>query len=152
MSKELTALDPKREELQTVETWIAEAEAEVIEIGTALRRARGRVLDGLEAQQDQVKARLDELQERRKKLIEALGARTLTDDVIGNLTQYAEDVRLGPVLSEAEGLKHATYDEKRLTLRALQVRVKVKAGEVESVTGIIDFRSLSCAVANCSPA
>ncbi len=118
--EELDSSEPKRAELQAIEVLIEQADQEANEIATALRKATGRVGDKLQAQQDEVNARIDALIERRAKLQAELGARLLTDDAIGDIVQFARDVR--------EGIKNADFDAKRRMLETLGVKITIKAG------------------------
>jgi hypothetical protein len=55
--QEFAALDPKMEELRAVEAMIAQAEADAIEIGRALREASGLVAKSLKQNMDEVNLR-----------------------------------------------------------------------------------------------
>jgi len=79
---ELDALEPKRVELQAVDDFIKQSENEIEEIATALRRARDKVREALQAQQDRANERNAEYIAPRDKLLAELSDRTYTDEAI----------------------------------------------------------------------
>jgi len=124
--QELAALDPKMEELRAVEAMIAQAEADAIEIGQALRQATGLVAKSLKQNMDDVNLRYDALCERRKVLQSEVSETKLTDSAIEGLVQFAQDVFVG--------IKQADFQTKRRNLEALQVRVVVDNGKFRIVS------------------
>jgi site-specific DNA recombinase len=128
---EAHADEPIRAELQTIEDFIAQADGEADEIALAMRQAKGRVGESLQRQQEELNARLAGYQKRRGELIAELGARHFTDYAIADLLQFARDVRAG--------IDNATFEDKRRIMEMLKVTVTVKGGEVDSVSGVIDF-------------
>ncbi|MBI3741037.1 MAG: recombinase family protein [Chloroflexi bacterium] len=123
--------EPKRAELEAAKEMIEEADRDIDEIAAALPKATGRVGDALQAKSAEANARYAAHVKRRDELTAELGARVLTDDSIADILQYARDVR--------EGLDNVTFDDKRRILESLKVKVTVKGGKVDAVTGIISF-------------
>lgn len=74
--KELDEQNPKRAELQAVDDFIQQAEAEIDEIAIALRKASGRVGESLKKQMDDANARYDGYIARRAEIQKELGAQT----------------------------------------------------------------------------
>ena len=131
---ELAAQEPKRDELQAIEAEIAGAEEEVNEIAEALRKAKGRVGDKLQAQQDEVNARLDTLTKKRAELQAELAARRLTDDTVASIlewraSQLQEDIAIGRA--------NATDEDKRRIFEMIQLAVTVREGVVENMTCVV---------------
>ena len=79
---ELDALEPKRVELQAVDDFIKQSENEIEEIATALRRARDKVREALQAQQDRANERNAEYIAPRDKPLAELSDCTYTDKAI----------------------------------------------------------------------
>jgi site-specific DNA recombinase len=127
---ELTAQDPKRDELQAVEDFIAQSDREADEIALAMRQAKGRVVESLQKQQDDLNARLEGYHKRRGELIAELGARRLTDDAIQDIIEFARDVRTG--------IDEADFETKQRIFELLDVKVKVDD----------DKAQVSCVIAN----
>ena len=127
---ELTAQDPKRDELKAVEDFIAQADREADEIALAMRQAKGRVVESLQKQQDDLNARLEGNHKRRTELIAELGARRLTDDAIQDIMGFARDVRTG--------IEEADFETKQRIFELLDVKVKVDD----------DKAQVSCVIAN----
>jgi hypothetical protein len=123
--KELDTQDPKRAELEVVENFIQQAEAEIDEIAVALRKASGRVGESLKKQMDDANARYNGYITRRSEIQKDLGARELTDDALTDIMRYTQDVRLG--------IAEADFETKQKILESLDVRVKI-AGEKAQVT------------------
>ena len=115
---ELQAFTPKREELQTVTTMIEEAEREAVQIGAALARASGLVGKMLQDSMTAINQRYEALCSRRDELLAGLEEQRLTDDAIGRIVQFAEDVRAG--------MENADYQTARHILEVLKVEVIIK--------------------------
>ena len=79
---ELDALEPKPVELQAVDDSSKQSENEIEEIATALRKARGKVREARQAQQDRANERNAEYIAPRDKLLAELSDRTYTDEAI----------------------------------------------------------------------
>jgi len=126
--------NPKRAELETVEAFIRQAENEIEEIATALRKARGKVGETLQAQQDKVNARHAEYIAHRDALIAELGERRLTDERIERALKLRGQIALG--------MENATDEDKRQLFEMLGVSVVVKDGEAK-VTCLIPEELLS---------
>jgi site-specific DNA recombinase len=127
--EELAALDPKREELSTVEAMITDAEREAVEIGQALKRASGIVGKALERDMENINRRYEALGKRREVLQAEIGAVRLTEAAIYEALEFAQDVRIG--------IENADFETKRRNLETLQVEVTVKDGwyYVKSLAG-----------------
>ena len=142
---ELGAQDPRRDEIQAVENFIRQAEAEIDEIAVALRKASGRVGESLKKQMDDANARYDSYITRRAEIQKELGARKLTDDTLKDIVDYAKDVRLG--------IDKADFATKQKILESLDVRVKVDGDKAQVSCVITDSTSstISCRTrsANC---
>jgi site-specific DNA recombinase len=119
---ELDTMVPQRDELESIEAMIAEAEHEAGQIGRALIDASGIVKKSLEKDMQPVNVRYEALTARRDELITKLGARRLTDDAIAALIQYRQDT--------IEGMKQSEASDKRRILEMLGVKVKVVGGQV----------------------
>lgn len=117
---ELRELEPKQDELMTVNAMIADAEREAVEIGLALRQASGVVGKMLKNDANNVNKRYDALCSRRDKLQMELSEQKLTDNAIERIIQYAEDVRVG--------MENADYETARLNLEMLKVRIIIEDG------------------------
>ncbi len=119
---EQDALAPKRDRLETIRDLIKHCEQEANETAAALKRAKGIVLAKLEADMDSVNNRYIKLTDERDRLLVELqtGAR-LDEGALSRALQFRADV--------IEGLKHPTFDDKRLYLDLLRVTVKVKDGK-----------------------
>ena len=115
---ELQAFTPKREELQTVTTMIEEAEREAVQIGAALARVGGLVGKTLQDSMTAINQRYEALCSRRDELLAGLEEQRLTDDAIGRIVQFAEDVRAG--------MENADYQTARHILEVLKVEVIIK--------------------------
>lgn len=115
--QEIETLDPIREKLQITNDLIKHEVSEAAKIAAALpdtkkdSLARKIMLEKDEA----INARLKELATQREKYITQLGARNLTDDRVGTIMQFAEDLK--------KGIDNADYDKKRVTLETLKVKV-----------------------------
>jgi capsid protein len=129
--QEFAALDPKREELRAVDAMIAQAEADAVEIGQALRQATGLVAKSLKQNMDEVNLRYEALSERHKVLQSEVTETKLTNTAIEGLVQFAQDVFVG--------IKEADFQTKRRNLEVLRVRVVVDGGKftIESLAGKI---------------
>ena len=127
--QELEALDPKLEELNTVEAMIANTEQEAAEIGQALKRAEGVVAKTLDRDMKEVNARYEVLCQRKETLLEQVSERHLTDSAIQGILQFAEDVFTGK--------ENASFETKRRNLEMLDVRIVVDSGRyvMESIAG-----------------
>ena len=117
---ELTAQDPQRDELETVETLIKHADREVTEIATALPKANGRVAEVLQEKMKEANARYESLTKRRDEIQSKMGARKLTDEVLTGIMEYARKVR--------RGIAKADYFTKRRILESLGVKVTIQDG------------------------
>jgi hypothetical protein len=124
-------LDPEMEELRAVNPMIAQAEADALEIGHALRQATGLVAKSLKQNMDGVNLRYEALFGRRKVLQSEVAETKLTDTAIECLVQFAQDVFVG--------IKEADFRTKRRNLEVLQIRVVVDSGKftIESLAGKI---------------
>ncbi len=132
---ELTAQDPKRDELKAVEDFIAQCDAEADEIAATMRIAKGRVGERVQKQQDDLNARLEGYHKRRGELIAELGARHLTDNAIGDVIKYAQDVRTG--------IEQADFETKQRIFELLDVQVAVKDGQAR-VSCVIASNTSCC--------
>lgn len=121
-------LAPKREELEAVEKLIANCDVDAAECAAALRKAKGRVKESLEIQQDEINARYDALAKRRDELQTELGARRLTDASVQAALRFREDALVG--------MKAPTQQDKRSQLETLRVQVEIKDGKAR-ITCII---------------
>jgi site-specific DNA recombinase len=115
--EELAALTPKIEELNAVEAMIIQAEAEVLEIGKAIRHASGLVAKSLEQNMNEVNSRYDAFCQRREVLKSELSVTRLTDNAIQELVVFAQDV--------FAGIKNTDFQTKRRNLEILKVKVKI---------------------------
>jgi len=127
--QELEALDPKLEELNTVEAMIVDTEQEAVEIGQALKRASGLVAEKLDQNMKEVNTRYEALCKRRDTLQEQVSVMRLTDSAIQGVLQFAEDV--------FTGIENASFETKRRNLEMLDVQVVVDSGRyvMESIAG-----------------
>ncbi len=127
--EELNDLDPKREELNTVEAMIIQAEREARQIANAVKRAKGIIAKSLEDEMAIINERYDALCERRRKLQATVESARLTDDAVQQVLDFAADVRVG--------IQNADFQTKRRNLELLEVHVTVNEGhfEVESLAG-----------------
>ena len=87
--QELEALDPKLEELNTVEAMIADTELEAVEIGQAMKRASGLVARTLDQNMKEVNTRYEALCERRDTLQSEVSVVRLTDSAIQEVMEFA---------------------------------------------------------------
>ncbi len=119
---EIDAQEPKRDELEAVEANLAHTEKQAAELARALRKTDPDEIVGKNLQQDvhRTNALHKEQLQRRDELTAELSARTLTDDAIGDILQYARDVR--------EGIESADFGDMRINLERLRVEVEVKNG------------------------
>jgi len=129
--EELSALDPKMEELNAVEAMIIQAEADAAEVGQALKRATGLVAKSLEQNMNEVNQRYEAMCKRREILQADLNVTQLTDDAIQGLIEFAQDVFIG--------IEDADFQTKRRNLEMLKVRVEVDNGifRIDSLAGQI---------------
>lgn len=129
--EEVTALDPKMEELNAVEAMIIQAEADAVEVGQALKRATGLVAKSLEQNMNEVNQRYEAMCKRREILQADLNVTQLTDDAIQGLIEFAQDVFIG--------IEDADFQTKRRNLEMLKVRVEVDNGifRIDSLAGQI---------------
>jgi site-specific DNA recombinase len=118
--EELDALAPKRDELATVEAWIAECEREAADYADELLRApkEGLTRRTLEARAKEIDGRYVTLTGKRDKLQADLSRRTFTDEAIQATLQFREDVYLG--------MQDPDYNTKLRNLERLGVLVVVK--------------------------
>ncbi|MBT3316036.1 MAG: recombinase family protein [Anaerolineae bacterium] len=126
---ELSAFDPKQEELNAVIAMIGDTEKEAIEVGRALRYASGIVATKLKQNIDEIDRRYEALVERQAEIEEDLSTTKLTDEAVDDLLQFAEDAFLG--------IENADFETKRRTLEMLQVVVTIKEKRfyVNSIAG-----------------
>ncbi len=115
---ELDAVQPKRDRLQIVQDMIAEAEREASKLAQALVKASGVVGDALQRQIDDVNGRHAKLMRERDRLQAEIEAGALTDAQIEQAMHYRRDV--------IEGLKHATFEDKREMFKLLQIEVTIR--------------------------
>ncbi len=125
---ELEEHEPQSTELAAVETLIAEAEKEAIEIGTALRKATGIVEKTLERQQAELDARYTRLTARRDELKALLANRRLTDEAVDAILQFAADMQ--------KGLEHADLALRRQMLDTFNAHITVKDGKATLHYGV----------------
>jgi site-specific DNA recombinase len=121
--QELDALQPKRERLAHIEGLIAQAESDAAKLARALVNASGGIVGNtLKQQIEDVNTRHSALCAERDALAAQIEAGALTDDQITTmLTMFAQDV--------TEGLRNATFENKRQALEDLDVRVKVEGNQ-----------------------
>lgn len=115
--EELSALNPKQDEYAAIREMIANTEREAVEIGQALQRASGIVAKSLEDNIREVNRRYDALNARLEVLQAEMSSARLTDNVIQDALQFAQDIRTG--------IENADYETKRRNLELLQVKVPV---------------------------
>jgi site-specific DNA recombinase len=146
---EQDSLSPKRERLETVNALITHCEQEAAETAAALKKAKGLVLANLQADMDSIDARYDKLTGERERLVTELETGPHFDnEALARALQFRADV--------IEGLKHPTFDDKRLYFELLQVAVTVKdnqavircalpieKSEINLSEANIDFRTTS---------
>jgi len=127
--QELEALDPKLEELNTVEAMIADTELEAVEIGQAMKRASGLVARTLDQNMKEVNTRYEALCERRDTLQSEVSVVRLTDSAIQEVMEFAEDV--------FTGIENADFETKRRILEMLDMSVVANSGryKMESIAG-----------------
>jgi site-specific DNA recombinase len=124
--RELTEREPKRDELQAIEATIANTEKQAADLARSIH-----LIDPNEDDDNIVAKKLrqdvkrtNELYKaqikRRDEIITELGAQTLTDEEIGDLMQYAEDVRAV--------VRGADPSKRRYFLERLKVSVKITNG------------------------
>ncbi len=118
---EQASAQPKRDQLALVLDYIRETESEIDEIALALRRAKGKIADKLEKDQDEVNARYTKLCQERDNLIADLEQKILTDKEIADMLQYREDA--------ISGFKTPTFEDKRYYLEQLRIQVVIKGEE-----------------------
>lgn len=118
--EELAALNPKVEELSAVEAMMVQAEADALEIGQALRHAKGLVAKSLEQNMNDVNSRYDALCKRREELLTGLSGAKLTDGAIQGFLEFAKDVSVG--------IENADFQTKRSNLEMLKVKVQIHEG------------------------
>lgn len=120
---EQDGLAPKRERLETIEELIKHCEKEAAETAVALKKAKGLVLTKLQADMDSIDVRYAKLTAERDRLsAEVRMASRLDDEALARALQFRADM--------IRGLVEPTFDDKRLYLELLQVKVKVKSGKV----------------------
>ncbi len=119
---EIDAQEPKRDELKAIESNIAHTEKQAAELARALRRTDpdGIVGKSLQADIDKTNALYREQLKRRDDLIAELSSRTLTDEAIGSIIQFARDVR--------RGIESAEFADRQFAVERLNVQVKVENG------------------------
>lgn len=115
---ETQAIQPKREELDTVNALIEQTENEADKLARALTNESGVVGRALRRQIDDVDRRYTELTRRRDELQAALDAQTITDADISHTVQFRKDV--------LKGIEAAVYEDKRRVLKLLRVVTTVK--------------------------
>jgi hypothetical protein len=109
--------------LETIEELIRHCEKEAAETAVALKKAKGLVLTKLQADMDSMDVRYTKLTAERDRLsAEVRTASRLDDEVLARALQFRSDM--------IKGLVEPTFDDKRLYLELLQVKVKVKSGKV----------------------
>ena len=119
---EYASQDPKREELQAVETMIKECEEEALTLAVALEKSKSRLVSKtLEDKMRQLDERYAKLEIRQQELEATLEAR-VTDEVIEGAVSFAQTVSLG--------FKCADRDAKRRILDIFNARVTVKEQRV----------------------
>ena len=129
--EELEAINPKIEELNTIESMIVSTEQEAVEIGQALRRASGLVTRSIEQSMTEVNMQYEALCKRRDELTNHLGETRMTDSAIQDLFEFAQDISIG--------IENADFETKRRTLQLLKVKVIIEKGTfaIDCVAGII---------------
>jgi len=127
--QELEALDPKLEELNAVEALITDTEQEAVEIGQAIKRAKGLVAKTLDQNMKEVNTRYEALCKRRDTLQSEVSVIRLTDSAIREFMKFAEDV--------FTGIENADFETKRRVLEMLDISVVVNSGryKMEGIAG-----------------
>lgn len=116
---ELAELEPKRDQLATLETDIAQSEKEAAELALALKRAgTGLVARSLQSNIDTLEEIYAGQLRRRDKLIAELAARKYTDEALEIARKFRADV--------AEGIQNLDGVQKRRVLELLDLRVEIK--------------------------
>jgi len=106
---EQSSLAPKRERLESIHELIKHCEQEAAETAEALKKAKGLILEKLEADQDAINDRYNKLTAEREKLTAKLqGSEQFTDESFVHAMQFRAEA--------IEGLKSPTFDDKRLCL------------------------------------
>lgn len=117
-AEEIKALEPKRDELDSINTLIEQAEEEAEQTVQVLKAARGIVLQKAQRDVDEINARYDTLCQRRENLLSDLRERTLTDETITDLLTFRETVEAG--------LTDPTPEDLQQWYRILRVQVLIK--------------------------
>jgi hypothetical protein len=116
-AKEAAAIQPKQKELDHVKALLEDTESEAETIAREISKTKGIIKAKLQQQGDEVNKRFEALTKRKIDLQETL-ALELTEQTIDNLLEFRETVALG--------LENPTFEDKRLWLELLQVRVTVE--------------------------
>gem|GEM_PF-421398 len=125
-ARELSEREPKRDEVEAVDATIANTEKQAADLARALRQIDpdqsedNIVAKNLRQDVKRTNAQYKEQVKRRDELLTELRAQILTDETIGNMMQYADDVRAG--------IEEADFAKKRYLLERLKVGVIVKDG------------------------
>lgn len=125
--EELESLAPKRGEMDTVTTLLAECEQQSADIACAIVKATGVVGHALEQEAHTVNLRYEALSGRRDELAAALTQAQITIEAIQDTVHFAEEMR--------SGRENPDFATMRRLLESLRVTVTVKAGRfyVESL-------------------
>lgn len=113
-----TKQEPKRDELAAIEKLLADCEVDAQDCATAMRHAKGKILQSLELQQDEINARYEELTKRRAVLISELSEH-LSDSTVSEILHFAHDVR--------EGMENPDFETMRRNIERLQVVIVVNS-------------------------
>ncbi|HQE91714.1 MAG TPA: recombinase family protein [Anaerolineae bacterium] len=117
---ELEEQEPKRQELESVNTLILEAEAEATQLAAALTKATGLVEKVIQDKMTALNERYKALETRRDELTAILANRRLTDEAIDATLQFAADV--------ARGIDEPDNAAKRKVIDMFDTRITVQEG------------------------
>lgn len=118
-SAEMTALEPKQDQLATIQKLIEKCETDASKFASALANiTEGVVSKAIREQIENVDKQYTALVQERDALQRQLGARKLTDENIDEALRFRKDV--------VAGLQNAMDADKRRAFELLQVQVAVK--------------------------
>jgi len=133
---QLTALEPQRTKIDDIEHLINEAQHELNEnldmmrgLDINSRRYKKLAVDG-----DEIEARLDRLETRKRKLEEEVDLGRIADQDIRDIVQYSGDTE--------EGLKNPTFEQKRRWIEVLRVQVELTSQTTAQATCLLPVRPL----------
>lgn len=117
--RQLEAIEPKRGQVENIDALIATAEQELADNLSLMhglepnsRRYRKLKLDG-----DEIEARIDQLEARKRALEGEITEEVIADEDIRDIVMYSRDA--------GEGLDDPTFEQKRRWIEILQVQVQL---------------------------